>query len=763
MRPSALILAAAAALAVVAAPGAARGQRCDDAAPVALSRLWQPRPDLAGAGDAGVALRGWNEDRTVRPGRDQAPGTWLDAPWVLPEAGDGALAVTLVEALTAGPMISGGRDLTELRDDHPLTRPEELVGGDRRYANRLAGEAWAVVVPRCLRVWSEALVDHEAITALGAGREERRVRPRLSTNVTFEPSATLRLTLGARWDALEVRDAGLSAWELPSAGRDRTADELSAIATARYQPAPAVELGLAVDLTLERDDWRASGGLATPGHINLDSYQTWGNYPFTVRRRALRQRGDLHVAVARDGVVSARDIHTITAGLRVELDRRHDDETRNGGFTFADLLADGRSAVDEADRTSWRLYSSDRGDELHAATVGLDGALYVEDRIDVGSRLTITPGLRGEVFRGGFEHGATVWRTSGLAPRLAIDVIPDDGRTAIGVHAGRHFQRLDASLYRRAAAGAAYTPLEYWDWAGDPGAPPPTIDDAGWERRRRFVPVLGEPVDLAQPRIDRVVLALAHTRDRVAVRAGWQVRRWSNIAGIVDRRYERGEYVARAETIGPGERDQFDYLELPAGVAPDYAITTVADGHRLAQRVDLGLDLFPWRGVAIRLDGALAIDRGNLDSDGGLAEEWRDPSGRVNADGNMPGVSRVSARARFDSDLPGRLHLRVDVRSRSGEPYSRVLRVSPATAPRVYVFDRAGRGGYTLPWRHVVDVALDRPLPVPGPGRWELSLRAENLLDAATVTGVRETTSYFRAVRQVERPRELWLEVRYVL
>jgi len=29
----------------------------------------------------------------------------------------------------------------------------------------------------------------------------------------------------------------------------------------------------------------AAGGMATPAHYNLDTYQTWGNYPFNVRSR----------------------------------------------------------------------------------------------------------------------------------------------------------------------------------------------------------------------------------------------------------------------------------------------------------------------------------------------------------------------------------------------------------------------------------------------------------------------------------------------
>ncbi len=749
---------------------------------VSFSRLWTAAPSPVGAGWAGAERRGWNDDKTVRPGRGVDEGDFGASPWLFPEGEDGGLNVRLAEELGLnvrlaeelglGPMLGTNVDAEALLSRFPITRPRDLIGGERRYVQRARAEAWGALVPRCLYFWVEAADERDAATALGAGREERATAPRVALQLSFQPSPSARLTLGGRFDALMVDDAGLSSLDLPSAGRDRRADEATVVASWRQQWTARSETTVIWDLTLGRDDWQAANGLGAPGHLNLDNDLGWGNTPFSRRARERRQRLDLRWSGFADGLLADADAHTVTAGLQLELADRDDDETRNGGFTFSDALPrdEGGMPVDvfaEDDRQTWLLFSSDRGDELHAKTRRTGLALYLEDRFQLGSSLTIVPGARAEWFGGGFREvgGAGVWRSFAFQPRLAVDWEPGEHkRTSLYLRGGRHAQRLSPSMFVRERSGAAFSPLEYWDWSGDPlAAAEPAIDDPRWTRARAFEPFLGEvAADVAHPVVDRVVVGVIHRFPAEVVTLGlrWELRRYADMVGIVDRGFAEGLYQPRTVSLSDAPADRFDYFERGAGT-PSYVIGNPAGARRTYQQLRLTAagELFRW----LYLRGSLAwsIDRGNLDSFGGLSEEWRDPSGTVRAYGNLPGVDRYAAHAEAAVDLPLGVRAWIDYSFFSGRPYSRQLRVQPANAPRVYVFDPAGRGGYTLPARHLIDARLQRDLPLPGPGFWQAYLQVNNLLNADTVTGFRETTSSFRGVRRLESPFEVLMGVRY--
>ncbi len=757
------------ALGLAVAPIEATAQRCGRPGVVELSRLWI-RPEVPrGAGDAGAQLRGWNDGRTARPGRDATRHGFLSAPWLLPVGDDEPLAFRLDEAFSAGPLLPRTLDAVGLQARHPLTEATDLVGGDLRYFHRLRAELWGALRPYCATVWAEAIDERTAGSLLGAGRDEARWAPRTSINARWQPTPTTAVTLGARWDALRVADAGLSAWDRPSAGRDHLADQTVVIATLRHQLAPRLELSAVYDLTLDRDDWNARGGLATPGHLNLDNYVGWGNHPFTRRHRSRRQRADLSASGFADGVLVGSDAHTLTLGVQVEHLADDEDETRNGGFTFVDILPSDASGApvdrfDEAERASWELYASDRGDELHAKVRQLATALYAEDRVELGDAVAMSLGVRAERHVGGFTDAPAQWQTWTLSPRLAVDAgLGATRATSLYLRAGRHHQQLTPSFYRRARSGAAYSPLEYWDWTGEPLATPPSIGDPAWRLDRTFEPVLGEvDPDVRHPWVDRLVVGARHVADeRVEVGVRYELRRFGDLLGLVDRRFAEGAYVERETLLGDAPADRFRYYELPAGERPAYQIGNPAGARRRYHGLRLDVDAAVTRWLTVRGDVELAWDRGNLDSAYGLSEEWRDPSGSVNATGNMADQERVRAHAELAADLPGRVRAWLDYGFTSGAYHSRLLRVQPTSGPRIFVYDLAGRGGYRYPARHVVDLRVARALPLPGPGRWLGSVDVRNLLAADTVTGFRETTSYFRAVRSVERPFEIILGVRY--
>jgi hypothetical protein len=784
------------ALACVAASPRARADEPSSVPPrvVSLSRLWVDAPEADAAlliapfaGRAGADLRGWNSGRYVfRPGLDVPSGGFDAYPRALP---DGAPDFTLhlSDELAAGPMFAGNVDPDALIAKYPATIPVQLIGGKKAFFNdaRLVAMGPVPGAGDSLVFYAEALDTRTARTYLGANRKELEGRPRYTGNLTWQPDAYTRLTLGARYDGVMTESYGLSSWVLGSAGRTRLLDESSLVATFRRQVSPRNEVSVTYDLVLSREDAKANAGLGVPGHYNLDTYQTWGNYLTTVRDRALTHRLDAHWSTFLGGLLLPDDGHTVTLGVQAEVSARAQDESLNGGFDFVDQVPVGTdglraSTLDENDRSSWALLSSDRGDELHAKTRQVQAAAYLTDQIAFGSSLRITPGLRFERFEGGFQGGPTVWRTNTLAPRLGA-VWDADVFTTLFLDAGRHYQALDPSMYVRARQGAAYSALEYWDWAPSLAAPAqtatdPSINDPGWVRSAQFPAVVGDLRDVKHPYVDRLVAGVTHRFDPIHLKAKlrYEYRHFGDMIAITD---TGGAYDPKTYTVANGgPKDSTPVYALQPGSHPRYAIENAPDARREYHSISLAVSEEIARWLLLR--GALTwtSDRGNLDTTGGLSTEWVQPSGRINSYGNMGADSWV-ARVGATIDLPFAVRSWVDYSLYSGQYYSRVFRIRPSDLcvpssdgraactqePRTYVYDADGRGGHQYPARHVIDLGASRDVGTFGRGRLSAWVQVYNLLNASTVVGVREPSTFFNAVKSIEAPREIHLGVRYDL
>jgi hypothetical protein len=744
-----------------------------------LSHLWvEPLPPL-GMGNADVFLRGYHGDRTLRPGIELRPWGFDTFPRLLPE-GDNAFRLTLSEEIAAGPMLGRNVNAGELLRTYPSTLPQELGGGRRTFYNRARIEASGAVVRDRLFFYAEALEERDVGAALGASADESVVAPKLTGNLTWQPTPRTRVSVGGRFDAFSIDNYGLSAWTFASAARERRVDQTTLVVDARHKLTERIELGATYDLVLDREDARARRGIFTPGHYNLGSFQTWGNYPFTDRRRALTHRLDAHVSAFVDGLFFRSDAHTFTLGAQVETSSRSDDQTRNGGFSYTDDLPGdaaninlSRGSVDENDRASWQLFSSDRGDELHAKTFYGATAVYLRDKIAIGSRFVLTPGVRFERFTGGFEDGPTVWRTNTLAPRASAKwQATRDGRTTLYGSAGRHFQNLDPSFVLRARQGAAYSPLEYWDWTGDPNqAQLPGINDPAWQRTYQFPAFIGSIGDVRHPHVDRFVVGLERIVDALDLvgRLRYEHRRYGDMVALYDASaslYDAsanpsGTYDIREYVLGPAPRDTFRFWDLRQGQQPDYVIGNPEGARRAAHVFEASFRQTPFRWLAWRGLFRYTVDRGNLDTLTGLSLEWRDPSGRLNSYGNMPGFDPVVASTGATFDLPLAVRVMADYTFFSGQYFSRVARVLPTVAPRTFVYDALGRGGYQAPSRHIVDLRIERPFRILGPGTTLVWLQVYNLFNDATVIGFREPANYFRSVRRLQAPREIHVGVRY--
>lgn len=741
------------------------------------SHLWEEREADEDPYSASVDARGWHDRRRSRPGLELQPHGYDALPRSLP-IGDNRLRLHLSDEFAVGPMYADNVDPAELTRAYPASVSERLVGNEGSYFNKVRAEVEGPLGTPRLRGYFELIDQREARSYLGAERDEVSSRPRYTGNLVWDVDERFRLTLGARYDLIDVSSAGLSSYYLSSASRELRYDEVSVVASARHQVASNVEWALVLDLSRERHDARAAAGLTVPAHDNIDTQEVWGNYPFTTRERSTEVFVDARIRSFVDDILGG-DAHTFTLGAQVE-HRMHDtDETRNGGFTYVDYAATDASGalvrhVDEDDRGTWELFSSDRGDEVHGKLAITSVAGYLEDEWKLGSRFVMVPGVRFEHFRAGFRDGPSVWSSNTWAPRLAASWdVTEGASTRVFGTLGRHYQALTPAVVLRAADGAAYSPLSYWDWTGDPFATPaPGKDDPGWQRAAQFPALMGSLDDVRHPYADRAVAGISQRVEALALDMilRYEYRRFGDMLAIVDgaasvydpESNPSGTYdVVEYGSTLPGARDRTSYYALRAGEQPDYRVVNPRDAKRSYHSVRFELDEDFTRWLTVRGSVTWTLDRGNLDAMRGISTEWRDPNGKINAYGPMAGHDAWRVKLETIVDLPFDMRAYVDYAFHSGEYYTRYFRIVPANGPRTYVNDDRGRGGYRYPHRHLLDARLQGKLPLGAPGTTTLWVQVFNLLNASTVTGFREQSTSFRRVTRIEKPREVHVGARY--
>ena len=660
--------------------------------------------------------------------------------------------------------------LARLLEDHPTTLPEELMGGRGGWRNLLRLRLEGPLVTDDLSFAYEGLDDRSfGARPLGATADVTRSRPRHALGLRWRASETTELTVGGRIDGDYAQNAALDAWTLPSAGTTARGDLGTAYATLRTQPGPRHELRLTYGFEHLRDDVRSREGVGVPGHTNLDSFQRWGNAAWTIRRRQTQHHLDAAWRLFA-GALGRRDAHTLTLGAQLDAWRRRDDETRNGGHTFVDALAiegENNRLLDENDRSTWDLDLSDRGDEAHGGSRTDALAIYLEDHLAIGDSVDVFAGVRVEHTRLGADDERSLLRTTTASPRAEIWwTATRDRFTRFFVQYGRFHPRIDPRVALRDPRAAAYSPLEYWRWTGDPQQSPlPDALDPRWVRDEVFGTVVGRiDPDAAHPFVDRVAGGVQTKIPSafLALRLAVVHERHRRQLALFDAGYDRdpSSYVLEEETFGPGARDRVEYLSLVGGARPDYVVGNAPGAFRNVTRVDLATTWDPIDQIALALRYRFVDDRGNLEDRGPLALEWRDASNRAPSRGRTPGVDRH----RLDASLglhASRFSFHVDYALRAGARHSRVALVRPVGQQRTFVYDAAGRGAYVFPSVHRLDVRAQVRLPW-ARGEWKVWVEARNVLNAGTPTSFREVSSAFRSVARIQEPFELRVGARHV-
>ncbi len=228
---------------------------------------------------------------------------------------------------------------------------------------------------------------------------------------------------------------------------------------------------------------------------------------------------------------------------------------RNGGVTWRPGYRTSPPAFDPGNPATWVFsgaLTSTWGGDISLDSKTTNSAGYLQDFFRLGSRITVSPGIRVGRWTGSLGQPAgtfqSVVQTTGLDPRIGLTyAITKDGSLALKAHWGRYHQSLFAAFFDRSAGSDVYRDEERWEFTGTPfNNPTTTLTTAernalaarGLFRRVETTRLseTGVVTDYRQPYVDQAVFGIEKTfGSHWKAEALYVNRKNRNMVALVDR------------------------------------------------------------------------------------------------------------------------------------------------------------------------------------------------------------------------------------
>jgi hypothetical protein len=261
-------------------------------------------------------------------------------------------------------------------------------------------------------------------------------------------------------------------------------------------------------------------------------------------------------------IVTGSITHTLKAGGEYSTGTWIHERLRNGGQTWRPPTIRNDTRFDAADPATWTRFAPfipvETGGETNLDADVRNGAVFLQDHIDIGRRVSISPGVRFGWWEGYITPGGGVgprFRAMHDArPEARIGLVADlTGRneTVFKAHLGRYHQSMFAQFYDRVAGGNVFSNQQVWyHYGGMPAGPATTFTAAERDRlaRERVLQFREEvrlnqsgPVDpgYRQPALDQMILGLEQQLGRWVKAEMVLINRTNrNMVALVDRNVE---------------------------------------------------------------------------------------------------------------------------------------------------------------------------------------------------------------------------------
>jgi hypothetical protein len=252
---------------------------------------------------------------------------------------------------------------------------------------------------------------------------------------------------------------------------------------------------------------------------------------------------------------------------------------RNGGMTWRPANPD-RPTVDPSVPATWPetgIIPVSTGGEVRLDANVENGAIYLQDRLEIGRRVSLLLGARHGWWYGALrpqgnrQDRLEAVRDFATEPRVgAIVDLTGNGRFVAKVHWGRYHQHLFAQFFDRVEGGGVFTNDQFWYYTGPTLTNPRTtftdaqreiLVEQGWLTLMDEVRLNeeGAVFNYRQPYIDQIVVGAERSiGSRWKAEAVYVNRRNRRLVALVDRNLETN-YTAFTNIL---VRDRFNRVIL---------------------------------------------------------------------------------------------------------------------------------------------------------------------------------------------------------
>jgi hypothetical protein len=386
-------------------------------------------------------------------------------------------------------------------------------------------------------------------------REEQR-DGRLLGKLTWLPALGERVDLLTGYSSFSTEHAGINGVDDPSA--TVAAKEPNAFYELSWNNSSSAVNQVDVRLGgfTSRETRFGYAGASVPGVqlFQLGRMPAYQNSAFDEVREPSSLGGSIHWTT-RERLFGVD--HRAVFGGDITRGRWRDERTRNGGLTWRPYST-GVPNFDPVNPTTWQTVGSDWGGDVHLDSDDASEALFVQDYINLGSRLVVAPGLRvghwaGYVRPECTDSGMTTGchrfeavHATGLDPRLGLSWdLTGRNTLAVKAHWGRYHQGMFSLFFDRASGVNAYANERFYYTA------PPITDtrqtytttqrDAsgsgfGTNYDELILNESGRVENYRQPYVDQALLGLEKSfGSSLKLEILYTNRRNGDIVGLVDR------------------------------------------------------------------------------------------------------------------------------------------------------------------------------------------------------------------------------------
>lgn len=315
--------------------------------------------------------------------------------------------------------------------------------------------------------------------------------------------------------------------------------------------------------------------------LRLGTTPTAQNAEFNERREPSSISGSVEWRISLALLGGGGGEHQLVVGADVSRGGWRDSRTRNGGMTWRPY-ATGLALFNPEDASTWTTTGSDWGGEMRLTSDVASEAVFLQDNIAIGTRLTLTPGIRFGRWTGYISPDCAVplppafatvplapcyrfdaAHAEGLDPRIGF-VLDVTGRNTVAfkAHWGRYHQGMFSLFFDRAMGANVYGNSRFYY-----SAPLLTDSRQTFTTAQRDAPgsgfssffdevVLNESGRVEryrQPYVDQAVLGLEKSfGPSWKVEVTYTTRRNGDIVGLIDR--NRSINYSPIFNVGPEHR-----------------------------------------------------------------------------------------------------------------------------------------------------------------------------------------------------------------